>query len=135
MNDADVKVHGYRELQAGSRVLAARIATRAPRDIAPVAEEVRRRVAGRVPRRSGRLAGSLDVHQASGGVGVGYTGAAEYAGWIDFGGGRYRGRPYTAAGRYLYPAATHVDAALDVACSRGAHTEIGAMVWPTPAVL
>jgi hypothetical protein len=130
--DADVVLHGYRELAAGSEVLARRIGARAGRDMQPVAEDVRRRVAGRVPRRSGRLAASVETEAVQGGVGVSYSGAVPYDGWIDFGG--TRGRPYAASGRYLYPTALDAGPRLQDACERGATMEIGAMTWPTPTV-
>ena len=60
-------------------------------------------VAGRVPYRTGRLAGSLGLFSADGGGEVGYDSSAPYAGWIEFGGSR--GRPHVSEGRYLYPTA------------------------------
>jgi hypothetical protein len=60
-------------------------------------------VVPKVPRQTGRLAGSLTVDVLEGGAAAGYDGTAEYAGWIEFGGSH--GRPYVDGGRYLYPTA------------------------------
>ena len=129
---ASVEVHGGRELAAGTRMLAARIERAAPHDYLPAAEDVRRRVAGRVPRRTGRMAGSLSSSSVDAGVAVGYSGSAVYAGWVDFGGGRYRARPYVGSGRYLYPVALEPGATLTNAAERGAETQIKVMTWPRP---
>lgn len=136
MTDAAVITRGIPELIAGTLELAGRIRQRAPRDFAPVAEDARRQVAGRVPKRSGRMSSSVAARVAREAAEVLYTGAAVYAGWVDFGGGRYRGRPYAAAGRYLYPVALApgVGRRLELAGAEGAAHEIGGMTWPRPTL-
>jgi hypothetical protein len=127
-DDLHVTVHGGAQLAAGNRELARRIAAGAPRDLQPVGEQVRRRIV--VPRRSGRMQSSLAVRVVPDGVAVGYTGTAVYAGWVDFGGGRYRARPYIGSGRFLFPVARHPGPGLELAAGAGAQRQIEGMQWP-----
>lgn len=130
---ARVEVRGYRELAAGSAALFRRIDRAAEARFREVADQVAALGAGRLPRRSGQLAGSVAVEGGEGGavvVGVGAGPAGAYAGWVEFGG--TRGRPYVAVGRYFYPIATSAEPQLYLAGRLAAETEIRGTVWPTP---
>jgi len=130
--EARVEVKGFRELQAGSLVLASNMERAAGARLEQVAGAVGAGVRGRVPVRSGRLRGSVEVGRSVEGEGaeVGIGGGVPYAGWIEFGG--TRGRPYVASGRYLYPTALAAEPALVVAGNTAAEGEIRTMLWPTP---
>lgn len=65
------------------------------------ARDVAVRARGNLPRRSGRLAGSVRVDPTPDGASL--VVAAPYAAWIEYGGSR--GRPYVPEGRYVAPAA------------------------------
>jgi phage gpG-like protein len=61
-----------------------------------------------VPKRTGRLAGSISVQRDQDGARLEMGGAGvPYAGWIEYGGSR--GRPYVAGGRYVGRATEHAD--------------------------
>jgi hypothetical protein len=126
---ADVKVYGYAELAAGTRILAGRIEEQAGQEFEKVAGGAADTTRARVPRRSGRLAGSVQSGAAEQGQAfVGYGGGVPYAGWIDFGG--TRGRPYVRTGRYLFPTALNTEGPLTLAGSGAAVSEIRRMRWP-----
>ena len=129
-DSARVEVHGFRELAAGSAVLYRKIDTSADTAFGVVADHVAVAVRIRVPRRSGRLAGSVVATRDARGAEVGIGGGVPYAGWIEFGG--TRGRPYVPTGRYLYPTALAAEPVLVTAGELAAQREIGAMHWPTP---
>lgn len=91
------------------------VESKLPRELRGVfneaAQHVVRRAAPNVPRRSGRLAGSIRAMstQRVGRVGYGTANAVPYQGFIEFGGQVGRPgtppRPFIRAGRYLFPAA------------------------------
>jgi hypothetical protein len=124
-----VELHGYPELAAGSLVLFRKIDRDADAAFGRVADGVAGAVRGRVPHRTGRLAGSVEAqHGTDPGVGIGA--GVPYAGWIEFGG--TRGRPYVPTGRYLYPTALAAEPLLVAAGEITAQRNIGGMHWPTP---
>src|SRR5262245_36471733 len=124
------ELHGVDELLRGSKVLAGRIENEAQHDFEDVASQVRPVVAAAVPHLTGRLAGSLESRPNDEGATVGYSGAAPYDGWIEFGG--TRGRPRVEGGRYLYPLALRAEPLLVMAAKAAATKEIRRMQWPRP---
>jgi Bacteriophage HK97-gp10, putative tail-component len=127
----DVKIRGIRELDAGLARLARNIETSVPRDaVQPVAEQTATTIGGRVPHRTGRLAGSVgvarrgDVSQVQMGAGL------AYARWIEF--GAYRGRK-PGGGRYVYPTAKRTQRAFAKHCERVVAQQIGRMHWSRPS--
>jgi phage gpG-like protein len=131
--DARAEVRGYRELQAGSVALFRRIGPAAEARFRDVGDQVATTARGRVPHRSGQLAGSVSVDTGEDGavvVGIGSGRAGAYAGWVEFGG--TRGRPYVAPGRYFYPVARHAEPQLVLAARIAAEAEIRETLWPRP---
>ena len=126
----DAKVYGFDELAAGSRKLADELAESSSSAFRATAERVAASARMRVPRLSGTLAASVAVGEADEGAQVGIGEGVPYAGWIEFGG--TRGRPYVAAGRYLYPTALAAEPLLVAAALTTAKTEIKGARWPTP---
>lgn len=131
-DQASVEVHGYPQLVAGSAGLFRRIPDTAQARFQSVADQVAAMVSGRVPHRSGQLAGSVSVtHEEDGvGVGIGSGAAGAYAGWIEFGG--TRGRPYIGSGRYLFPTAEGAEPLVVAAGEQAARQEIKETLWPRP---
>jgi hypothetical protein len=133
MTDTRVEVRGLRELAAGSRRLADLIEQATRIRFRRAADGVAARTRGRVPRVTGRLAGSVesgDGPRADVYATVGLGGGVPYARWIEFGGGR--GRPYVTTGRYLYPTAKEAEPAFTAAAENAATTQIRTMKWPAP---
>jgi phage gpG-like protein len=128
----DVEVRGVRELQRGMRRLAGNIDRGADEEFRTAAEQVATIVRGRVPRRTGTLAGSVEAEPTDKGARVAMGAGVPYAGWIEFGG--TRGRPYIASGRYLTPTALDAEPLLQRAGETAARKEIGRMRWPTPTL-
>lgn len=131
-----VEVHGVAALVAHAKTLERRIAAQAPRAFDGPARKAAAATRARIPRRSGRMAASVQTGTSPNGVWVGYADTVPYAGWIDFGGDRRGGRgavasrAYIAAGRYLFPAATSgVEAQLVTAGERAAQSEIEGITW------
>jgi Bacteriophage HK97-gp10, putative tail-component len=122
-----VEVRGLAELAQGSRILAGNIAEAAPHAFLGVADQVAGQV--NVPRRTGRLAGSVEGRQEAGGASVGMGDGVPYARFVEFGG---RGHPHSPTGNYLYPAAIEAESLLVAAAERSANDEIGRMRWPSP---
>jgi phage gpG-like protein len=131
-DQARVEVHGYAQLASGSAGLFRRIPTNAEARFRTVADQVAAPARGRVPHRSGQLAGSVSVAAEPDGasVGIGAGAAGAYAGWIEFGG--TRGRPYVGSGRYLFPTAEGAEPLLHAQGELAAREEIGRTLWPTP---
>lgn len=106
-----VNIRGIKELQAALH----EVETKLPRELRVVFNEAARHVVGKaqpnVPRRTGRLAGSIKPlsTQRTGRVAYGTATQVPYAGFIEFGGqvGRFGTpvRPYERKGRHLFPAA------------------------------
>lgn len=124
-----VEIRGIPELYAGSRTLFRRIGEAAPDAFEGVAERVADQVRGSLPRRTGRLAGSVDARQSRDGAQVGMGQGVRYAGYVEYGG---RGFPHSSTGNYLYPVATDAGPYLQAAGEKVARAEIGAMHWPSP---
>jgi hypothetical protein len=127
----EIKIRGVRQLQDGARRLFENIETAEARDaVEPTADQVAAIVRARVPKRSGRLAGSVrsvmrgQVGQVQMGAGL------EYARWIEYGGGR--GRPYRAKGRYVYPTARRTATAFRKHAQTVCAQEIRGMHWRAP---
>jgi phage gpG-like protein len=125
---------GLDELAEGSRALAGKIGQGAGRDFQGAANDAAAVAAARIPRDSGRLAGSIESAYDSGrqAASVGMGQGVPYAGWIEFGGGRYVARPYMPRGRYLWPAIDAAARELQAAGERAADREIRRMQWPRP---
>lgn len=112
--------------------------TRWADEVAPAVEEgtasfrqtVRSKVAGRVPVLTGTLAGSVTTTDEPDGFALGYSGAASYAGWIEFGGSR--GRPAVPEGRYLYPTAQAAESEFISLATDIATDTVGRFSWSTP---
>ena len=131
MADAELNVVGFDELITGSYELADRIGETAQAEFAGKADQVAAQVRASVPRLTGALAASVVAGEQDGRPLVGIGDAdVPYAGWIEFGG--TRGRPYIAAGRYLYPAALSVTDELEAAGEKAATDEIRRFRWETP---
>lgn len=96
----------------------------------PFADRVADVVRGKVPVISGQLAGSVATSSTDDGVGVGYDGSAEYAGWVEFGG--TRGRPYMPDGRWLYPTAEASSEEFAKVAADTATDTAGRFAWSTP---
>jgi len=129
MPDDVVRVKGFPELAAGTTKLAADIGRAADGQFARVASSVASTIAARVPRQSGRLAGSATAVPGSPAA-VGLGGGVPYAGWIEFGG--TRGRPYVPDGRYVFPSAQDAEPLLILAATAVANDQIKGMTWQTP---
>lgn len=133
---ADVK--GLRQLEAGAIQLGKNIEDAAGHAFLDIAQHAQATVAAHLPHRSGRLAGTVQARLTRTARGVdrarvGMGKRLPYAGWVEFGGGRYKGRPYVAGGRYLYPLARQAADDLEPAGERAATEEIRRMRWPRPA--
>jgi len=80
------------------------------------AESVANRARGRLPRRSGRLIGSMRV-EADPENEARLVVGAPYAGWIEYGGNR--GRPYVPDGRYVGPSVEGSEQTMADSAERG----------------
>jgi hypothetical protein len=130
-DQAQVKVKGIRQLDAGARRLFDNIETAEPRDaIRPTIDQVAMTVRSRLPVHTGALRASLGA-QMDGNIGTVSMGAGlPYARWIEFGGSR--SRPYRRRGRFLYPTAKRTERAFRKHAELVASQQIGRMSWPTP---
>lgn len=129
----EIEVRGIRELDRGSRKLFENIDDGADRAFLAVADQVAVMVRSRVPRLTGRLAGSVEATGSEKGASLALGGSLPYAGWIEFGG--TRGRPYVSTGRYLFPTAEAATPLIARAGETAARDEIRKMTWPTPSPL
>src|SRR5262245_23051380 len=93
-----VEIRGTTQLSRGMRTLSGNIDRAAASGFKSTADQVATMVRSRVPKRTGRLASSVQGLQATGGASVAMGDGVPYAGWIEFGGGH--GRAYLATGRY-----------------------------------
>lgn len=129
-----VKVKGLGQLEGGMAELADHITTSADQAFLDIAAAAAMATAARLPHRTGRLASTVRARFVEGKsrarVAMGQRLA--YGGWVEFGGGRYKGRPYIAGGRYLYPLARKAADNLQPAGERAAEREIARMHWPRP---
>lgn len=123
---ASVEIKGVDELEAGIHDLAGGIAKKVPKAFEKVAAQAAPKV--EVPRRTGRLAGSVKAAPAPAGASLSMGAGVPYARFVEYGG---RGFPHSAQGNYLYPAAHDAEPELVQAGERVAHDEIGAVNWPS----
>jgi Bacteriophage HK97-gp10, putative tail-component len=129
VSDYRVEIRGADELAAGTRKLAGNIEQAARDEFTSVADQVASQVRGRLPKRSGRLAGSVRGQPIADGGSVTMGEGVRYAEFVEYGG---RGHPHSATGNYLYPTAMAAEPLLVAAGEKVAVQEIGAMHWPTP---
>ena len=125
------KVYGLDELARGMRDLAGEIDTAAENELETVAAQTAAEIRGKVPRLTGRLAGSVT---SSGGLfssaATVSMGGLPYAGWIEFGGSR--GRPFVADGRFVLPTAEDNEGLAERAGEKAARNQIRRQRWPRP---
>lgn len=126
----DLKIKGIKQLEAGARDLFANIDRAEGTDAVGVtAEQVAASIRARVPRRSGRLAASVQVTRRANIASVEMGAGLAYAKWIEFG---VRKGKQPRRGRFVYPTAKRTERAFrkhaELVCAR----EIGGMRWPTP---
>lgn len=127
----EVKIRGIRELDAGLARLAQNIETSVPRDaVKPVADQAASTIGGRVPHRSGALAGSVNVVTRGPVTSVEMGAGLAYGRWIEF--GNYRGRK-PPGGRYVYPTAKRTQRAFAKHCERVVGEQIARMHWSRPS--
>jgi hypothetical protein len=127
-----VDVKGLPQLKRGTAELTEKIGETAGERLFRVAEHAGQDVSAKVPRKTGRFAGSvrstLAKSERKSSVRIG--GRVPYAGWLEFGG--TRGRPYIKQGRWLYPTALAAEPQAVRAADDAAKDEIGRMRWPKP---
>lgn len=109
MGEQRVTVTGLRDLSKAFKALDTDAVDAMKAALKAIAEGVAADVRSRVPRRSGRMAGSYVPRGSVKGASIAFAGTrAPYAPWIEFGGsvGKARSvrRPVVKGGRYLYPA-------------------------------
>ena len=126
MSDYRVEVHGADELNADLHRLAGKIDTAADVWFRRVADQAAADVKGRVPKRTGRLAGSVTAKQIGDGAEVQMGAGVRYAEYVEYGG---RGHPHSSQGNYLYPAVLDAEPALVLAGQKAAAEEIAGMSW------
>jgi phage gpG-like protein len=131
VSEAKITVVGFDELASGSKRLFGKIGDRAVKDFERIAGQQAGTVRGRVPRETGRLAGSVTSFREGERAIVGMGDGVPYAGWIEFGG--TRGRPYLPQGRYLFPVVSGAEPQVVAAGTRAADREIGGFQWKTPS--
>jgi hypothetical protein len=110
-DDQVVRITGLREVRAALKAVEAT----APKDLSKgfkeIAAMVARRIAGKVPARTGRAASSIKPRGTTGGGAIAFGGPrAPHYPWLDFGGstkvpgaGRRVQRDVVKGGRYVYP--------------------------------
>lgn len=120
-----IRVEGLSELSRALKKADAELAKDLRKGLKVVADDFARKLAGKLPRRSGRLAESWSGRATQRSASV--ASRVPYAGFIEFGnkphagGGIGRGdshpRAYVARGRYIFPAAEaergHLERALE----------------------
>lgn len=117
MIGAKVQVRNLREITAAMKAANDGVPGRLKEYLLPVAQDVARVAAARVPRDTGAAAGTVTARATQRGAGVSFGGAkAPYFPWLDFGGSTGRGhvprkagsgsvkRAMPLGGRYVYPA-------------------------------
>lgn len=124
----EIKVHGGTELITGSKRLVKQIDDAARRRFLSVADDAAQQVHAKVPRVTGRLAGSVSIQPTDRSALLRMGQGVPYAGWIEFGGSR--GRPFVKRGRYLYPTALSTQPMAVQAATYAADESIGGFSWP-----
>jgi len=130
----EMRIRGVDEIVAtlprfGEKVMAASVV---PLRVA--AEQTADETRIRLPRKTGRLAGSVRVANRKGRRQRVSMGRAKvpYAGWIEFGGNRPHPRPFISEGRYLFPAAERHRAPLKHDLEKQTEHVIRRYQWPKP---
>lgn len=116
MVGARVEVRNLREITAAFKAADGGVPGRLKEHLLPVAQDIARKVAQRVPHDSGAAAGTVTARTGQKGAGIAFGGArAPYFPWLDFGGSVGRGhkpgkpwsgsvvRPAIQGGRYAFP--------------------------------
>jgi len=127
-----VHVRGVAELEAALPVFGEQVLSGAAAAGRMAAEHTADLTRARVPRLTGRLAGSVFVAARKGKrqrAGIGRR-IPPYAGWIEFGG--TRGRPYVPEGRYLWPSAKSEEGLYVSKASQETEKTIRRFPWPRP---
>ena len=127
-----VKVRGVDELEAALPRFGDQVMDGAAAAGRMAAEHTADLTRARVPRRTGRLAGSVFVAGRKGKrqrAGIGRR-IPPYAGWLEFGG--TRGRPYVPGGRYLWPSAQSEEGLFVREAESETTKTIRRFRWPSP---
>ena len=104
-----VRITGLRELNAALKRMDADLPKEIKAALNTASEELVRQASSKVPKRTGRAAGTYRAAATRTAARVRVGGArAKYVPWLEFGGeGRIKGRPskrqFITEGRYLYP--------------------------------
>lgn len=110
MTEVHVEIRGLRELDVAFGQMTRDLPGEMSKDFLAVTQKVAGIASGKVPRRSGRAAGSFRTKTTKGGATIEAGGGIDYYPWLDFGGavGRNKSvvRPWVAKGRYLFPTMT-----------------------------
>jgi phage gpG-like protein len=112
----EVQVRGIRELNKALKEVESELPKAMRIGFKEIADHVVQRTRAKVPRVSGKAAGSVKPRASQKGAGIAFGGsAAPYYPWLDFGGSTGRGhkpkqsgsgaikRPFMKEGRYVYP--------------------------------
>lgn len=124
MSTAKVKVEGLDEYRRSLDAMRAGLPKMVQVSLGLVVGEVVDYARPRIPRRTGRAAGSLKAKVSGKGASVSMGGGgAPYAPWLDFGGqgkrkGRPAARPFLRQGRYVYKALSVRQADIDEIMSK-----------------
>lgn len=124
----EVEVRGEIQLITGSRRLVNQIDDQARRRFLAVADQAAGNVNAKVPRVTGRLAGSITIEPTERSALLRMGRGVPYAGWIEFGG--TRGRPFVKRGRYVYPTALATQPQAVEAARYAADETIEGFAWP-----
>ena len=127
-----VKVRGVDELEAALPRFGDEVMTGAAAAGRMAAEHTADLTRSRVPRRTGRLAGSVAVAARKGKRQRALIGRRipPYAGWLEFGG--TRGRPYMPGGRWLWPSAQSEEGLYVREATHETTKTIRGFRWPRP---
>lgn len=106
--NVEIDIKGIKELQRAFSKMDGEMKSALKRAFLPIAQRVASAVQGKVPRQSGKAAGSIKAKASNYGASIAFGGSqAEYYPWLDFGGAVGRNdsikRPFIPEGRYVYP--------------------------------
>ena len=107
-SDVRYEVRGLRELKAAFRKVEGDLKTELKEGFKAIAEDVAGAIRPKVPKRTGRAAGSVKARGSLRGGAIAFGGsAAPYYPWLDFGGrvgiNKRIARDFLTEGRYVYP--------------------------------